>query len=119
MTRIGANLIGRINAVDYSDANGNQMVPADEWHMVMYSVGTKGIKVYLDGELVVEDAKNLSACFDTKNDACIQNASDVMVGAGHIWGDEDVRGGKFDLVKVYNGEFTEDEVRSAYQKSVK
>ena len=119
MTRIGANLIGRINAVDYSDANGNQMVPADEWHMVMYSVGTKGIKVYLDGELVVEDAKNLSACFDTKNDACIQNASDVMVGAGHIWGDEDVRGGKFDLVKVYNGVFTEDEVRSAYQKSVK
>ncbi len=119
MTRIGANLIGRINAVDYSDANGNQMVPADEWHMVMYSVGTKGIKVYLDGELVVEDAKNLSACFDTKNDACIQNASDVMVGAGHIWGDEDVRSGKFDLVKVYNGVFTEDEVRSAYQKSVK
>lgn len=119
MTRIGANLIGRINAVDYSDANGNQMVPADEWHMVMYSVGTKGIKVYLDGELVVEEAKNLSACFDTKNDACIQNASDVMVGAGHIWGDEDVRGGKFDLVKVYNGVFTEDEVRSAYQKSIK
>lgn len=119
MTRIGANLIGRINATEFSDANGNQKVPADEWHMVMYSVGTKGIKVYLDGELVVEDAKNLSACFDKTNAACIQNAADVMAGAGFIWGDEDVRGAKFDLVKVYDGVFTEDEVRSAYKKSVK
>lgn len=119
MTRIGANLIGRINAVDYSDAFGNKPVPADEWHMVMYSVGTNGIRVYLDGELVTEDAKNISGCFDTANAACIQNATDVMVGCGHIWNDEDVRGGKFDLVKVYNGVFTADEVRSAYQKSVK
>ena len=119
MTRVGANLIARINAVDYSDALGNKIVPADEWHMVVYSVGTKGIKVYLDGELVAEDAKNISGCFNKANDACIQNATDVMVGSGHIWNDEDVRGGKFDLVKVYNGVFTEDEVRSAYQKSVK
>ncbi len=119
MTRIGANLIGRINAVDFSDAMGNKKIPADEWHMVMYSVGTKGIKVYLDGELVVEDAKDISGCFDTANDACIQNAADVMVGSGFIWNDEDVRGGKFDLVKVYNGVFTEAEVRSAYRKSVK
>ncbi len=119
MTRVGANLIARINAVDYSDALGNKIVPADEWHMVVYSVGTKGIKVYLDGELVAEDAKDISGCFNKANDACIQNATDVMVGSGHIWNDEDVRGGKFDLVKVYNGVFTEDEVRSAYQKSVK
>ena len=42
-----------------------------------------------------------------------------MVGAGFIWNDEDVRGGKFDLVKVYNGVFTQEEARSAYQKSVK
>lgn len=119
MTRVGANLIARINAVDYSDALGNKIVPADEWHMVVYSVGTKGIKVYLDGELVAEDAKDISGCFNKANDACIQNATDVMVGSGQIWNDEDVRGGKFDLVKVYNGVFTEDEVRSAYQKSVK
>lgn len=119
MTRIGANLIGRINAVDYSDALGNQKLPADTWHMVVYTVGTKGIKVYLDGKLVVEDAKNLSACFDQKNAACIQNATDVMAGAGFIWGDEDVRGGKFDLIKVYNGVFTDNEVRAAYQKTVK
>lgn len=119
MTRIGANLIGRINAVDYSDAFGNKIVPADEWHMVMYSVGTNGIRVYLDGELVVEDVKDISGCFNTANAACIQNATDVMVGAGHIWNDEDVRGGKFDLVKVYNGVFTQEEVTSAYQKSVK
>lgn len=119
MTRIGANLIGRINAVDYSDAFGNKLVPADEWHMVMYSVGTEGIRVYLDGELVVEDVKNISGCFNTENAACIQNATNVMVGSGYIWGDEDVRGGKFDLVKVYNGVFTKEEVKSAYQKSVK
>lgn len=119
MTRIGANLTGRINAGDFSDALGNRKLPADEWHMVMYSVGTKGIKVYLDGELVAEDAKDISHCFDAKNAARIQNATDVMVGAGFIWNDEDVRGGKFDLVKVYNGVFTEDEVRSAYQKSSK
>ncbi|MDE7312075.1 MAG: family 43 glycosylhydrolase [Eubacterium sp.] len=119
MTRIGANLIGRINATDYSDALGNKLVPADEWHMVMYSVGTKGIRVYLDGELVTEDAKDISGCFNKANDVCIQNATDVMVGAGFIWNDEDVRGGKFDLVKVYNGVFTPEEARSAYQKSSK
>ncbi len=119
MTRIGANLIARINATDYSDAMGNKPVPAGEWHMVMYSVGTKGIRVYLDGELVTEDSKDISGCFDQSNDACIQKAADVMVGAGFIWNDEDVRGGKFDLVKVYNGVFTQEEARAAYQKSVK
>ncbi len=119
MTRIGANLIGRINATDFSDAMGNKLIPADEWHMVMYSVGTKGIRVYLDGELVTEDVKDISGCFNKANDACIQNATDVMVGAGFIWNDEDVRGGKFDLVKVYNGVFTQQEAKSAYQKSVK
>lgn len=87
--------------------------------MVVYSVGTEGIRVYLDGELLTEDAKDISGCFDKANDACIQNATDVMVGAGFIWNDEDVRGGKFDLVKVYNGVFTPEEVRSAYQKTAK
>lgn len=119
MTRIGANLIGRINAVDYSDAVGNKIIADDTWHMVTYSVGTKGIKVYLDGKMVVEDVKDISACFNKSNDACIQNATDVMVGAGFIWNDEDVRGGKFDLVKVYNGVLTDEEVQAVYQNTAK
>lgn len=115
MTRIGANLIGRINAGSYSDAvpKENPMT-ANEWHMVIYTVASDGIKVYMDGKLVAEDIKDISDCF-ASGAASINNAADVMVGAGFIWNDEDVRSASFDSVKVYNGAMTASEVSSAYQ----
>lgn len=119
MTRIGVNLIGRINTGNggYSDTGANAMT-AGKWHMVVYTVAADGIKVYLDGKLASEDVKDITACFDTEGAASMRNAVDVMVGAGFIWGDEDVRSASFDSVKVYNGAMTASEVSGAYQYSL-
>ena len=114
MTRIGANLIGRINANGYSDVICENTGKRDAWQMVTYTVSTSGIKVYLDGKLIGEEKKDLTSCFDASNAACIQNATDVMVGAGYIWNDEDVRNGKFDDIQVYNGVLTEKEIEVVY-----
>jgi beta-xylosidase len=115
MTRIGANLIGRINANDYSDA-----VPGiaygeltDKWQLVTYTVDTKGIKVYLNGNQIVYDKKDISNCFSGKN-AAIQNANHIMVGAGDIWSDEDCRNALFDDVRIYDTALTASEISSLY-----
>lgn len=116
LTRIGANLIARINANAYSDVQGALLTTngeRDTWQHVVYTVDTQGIRVYLNGVLVGEEEKNISDCFK-KNKTGIAMAKDVYVGSGYIWGDEDVRNAKFDDVKIYFGALTATEVAELY-----
>lgn len=118
MTRIGANLIARINANSYSDVQGALLTTngaRDTWQHVVYTVDPSGIKVYLNGTLIGEESKNLTDCFK-KNKTGISQAKNVTVGSGHIWEDEDVRDALFDDVNVYFGALTADEVAALYQK---
>lgn len=120
LTRIGANLIARINANAYSDVMGSLLTTSGErevWQHVVYTVDPQGIKVYLNGELVGEEQKDITDCF-RKNKTGICQAKDVMVGSGYIWNDEDCRNAMFDDVIVYYGVLTADEVAELYNGSV-
>lgn len=121
LTRIGANLIARINANAYSDVQGALLSTngeRDAWQHVVYTVDPQGIKVYLNGVLVGEENKDITDCF-RKNKTGICQAKDVMVGSGYIWNDEDCRNAMFDDVMVYFGVLTENEIAEIYQNSVK
>lgn len=117
LTRIGANLIARINANNYSDVMGSLLSTSGErdvWQHVVYSVDPNGIKVYLNGELVGEEEKNISDCFK-KNATGISQAKNVMVGSGYIWDDEDCQNALFDDVMVYDGVLSATEVKNLYE----
>lgn len=121
MTRIGVNLIARINANGYSDVQGELLTSngvRDQWEHIVYTVNPDGIKVYLNGQLVGEEKKNIASCFDDSNAASIQKAVNVSVGSGFIWNDEDLRNGRFDDVQIYDGTLTAGEIQNAYQESV-
>ena len=112
LTRIGANLIARINANAYSDVMGSLLETSGErevWQHVAYTVDPYGIKVYLNGKLVGQEDKNIKDCFK-KNKTGISQAKNVMVGAGWIWDDEDCRQACFDDVRVYDGVLGEAEI---------
>ena len=116
LTRIGANLIARINANNYSDVTGSLLSTSGErevWQHVAYTVDPQGIKVYLNGELVGQENKDISDCFK-KNNTGICRATDVYVGSGFIWNDEDCRSCLFDDVRVYNGVLTLTEINTLY-----
>lgn len=118
LTRIGANLIARINANNYSDVQGALLTTngeRDVWQHVVYTVDPYGIKVYLNGELVGEEVKNIEDCFK-KNKTGISMADHVMVGSGAIWNDEDCRNAMFDDVMVYSGVLTAKDVQALYEK---
>jgi len=121
MTRIGVNLIARINtgtnSDSWSDAIPEETGSRGKWQLVTYTVNTEGICVYLNGKLIKEDRKDLAICFDSTSASCIQKADNIMVGAGFIWGDEDVRNVKFDDVRVYSGTLTQKQVKSIYSKT--
>lgn len=117
LTRIGANLIARINANAYSDVQGSLLTTSGErevWQHVVYTVDPFGIKVYLNGELVGEEEKNIADCFK-KNKTGISQADHVMVGSGAIWGDEDCRNAMFDDVMIYKGVLTAADVQALYE----
>lgn len=117
LTRIGANLIARINANNYSDVQGALLTTngeRDVWQHVVYTVDPYGIKVYLNGALVGEEVKNIEDCFK-KNKTGISMADHVMVGSGAIWNDEDCRNAMFDDVMVYSGVLTEKDVQTLYE----
>ena len=117
LTRIGANLIARINANNYSDVQGALLTTngeRDVWQHVVYTVDPYGIKVYLNGALVGEEVKNIEDCFK-KNKTGISMADHVMVGSGAIWNDEDCRNAMFDDVMVYSGVLTEKDVLELYE----
>ena len=119
LTRIGANLIARINANAYSDVMGALLSTSGErdvWQHVVYTVDPQGIKVYLNGELVGEEVNKNSDCF-LKNQTGISQAKDVMVGSGYIWDDEDVRDARFDDVKVYSGVLGAADVQELYNST--
>ncbi len=120
VTRIGANLIGRINANEYADAvpSVNYADLTGKWQLVSYTVGTDGIKVYLNGNEIKYDKKDISSCFTGKNQA-IQNVQSVMVGAGNIWGDEDCRNAMFDDVRIYDTALTGSEIKDIYESTYK
>lgn len=116
LTRIGANLIARINANAYSDVQGALLTTNGErgvWQHVVYTVDPYGIKVYLNGELVGEESKDIADCFK-KNKTGISQTKDVMVGSGYIWGDEDCQNARFDDVMVYSGVLTQENVAELY-----
>lgn len=118
LTRIGANLIARVNANNnYSDVQGALLTTSGErgvWQHVVYTADPLGMKVYLNGVLVGEEQKDISDSFK-KNKTGLSQAKDVMVGSGFIWGDEDVQNARFDNVMVYNGILTAAEVQSLYE----
>ena len=117
LTRIGANLIARINANAYSDVQGALLTTSGErdmWQHVVYTVDPQGIKVYLNGELAGQEKKDISDCF-RKNKTGISQAEDVMVGSGFIWGDEDCQNALFDDVMIYSGVLTSSEVKALYE----
>ena len=121
MTRIGVNLIARINANGYSDVQGELLTSngvRNEWQHIVYTVNPNGIKVYLNGQLAGAEKKNISSCFDDENAASIQKAGNVAVGSGYIWNDEDVREGRFDDIQIYYGTLTEAEILCLYESSV-
>lgn len=116
LTRIGANLIARINANAYSDVMGALLTTSGErgvWQHVAYTVDPQGIKVYLNGELVGQEVKDISDCF-LNNKTGISQATDVMVGSGYIWDDEDVRDALFDQVQVYCGVLGAEDIQELY-----
>lgn len=119
MTRIGANMVTRINANGFSDVFPANTGKRGTWQLVTYTVNANGIKVYLDGELIGEEVKDISGCFDTTSDFSIQKAVNVMVGAGNIWNDCDVQSAMFDDVRVYNGVLSAKQVKSIYTKTKK
>lgn len=117
LTRIGANLIARINANNYSDVMGSLLTTngtRDVWQHVAYTVDPNGIKVYLNGELVGEEEKNLSDCFK-KNASGISQAKHVSVGSGYIWDDEDCQNAQFDDVMIYAGVLSGAEIKTLYE----
>lgn len=120
LTRIGANLIARINANAYSDVQGALLSTSGErgvWQHVAYTVDPNGIKVYLNGGLVGEEKKDIADCF-RKNQTGISQAKDVMVGSGFIWDDEDCRNALFDDVRVYDGVLTAAEVQELCTETI-
>lgn len=115
MTRISTNLTCQINAGSYVNSNGYEL-KRGEWHHVAYSVNPKGVKLYLDGNLVCSTSKDLSKCFDTSLPDCIQNAANVFVGSGSIYGTEDVRDVKFDDVAVYSTALSPKQISEIYEQ---
>lgn len=116
LTRIGANLIARINANNYSDVTNSMLSTNGErevWQHVAYTVDPQGIKVYLNGELIGQENKDISDCFK-KNSTGICRVTDVSVGSGFIWDDEDCRSCLFDDVRIYNGVLTLNEINTLY-----
>ena len=123
MTRISANLIARINANAYSDTEGigatddekAKPFAVNEWHYITYSVNTKGIWVYLDGELLQTAPKDLTNCFNSVLNDSIQKAVYTTIGSGRIFDDEDVQEAMFDNVAFYNTALSAAQIKKMYQ----
>lgn len=117
VTRISANLYGRINANGaYADATIiSQGLTSNQWEYVTYTVSPTGIVVYLNGEVVSTADKNISDCFDNN---FLANMTNVSVGSGEIWEDQDISAAKFDDVSVFPKALTETEVEALYNQEL-
>lgn len=118
ITRISANLFGRINSNGaWSDAtNISKPIEGNKWEYVTYTVKSDGIVVYLNGNEVSRDTKDISACFKNNFLALM---TDVRVGSGNIWGDMDIANAKFDNIAVFNKALSESEVEGLYNSEIK
>jgi len=115
MTRLGANLIGRINSNgSYSDTDKAELA-SNTWQYVTYTVSTKGIVVYVNGVEVGRQDKDITASLSNTVLATINN---VRVGSGDIWNDRDIASAKFDNVAIYNTALTDQEVEGLYNKEL-
>ncbi|AGF59399.1 arabinan endo-1,5-alpha-L-arabinosidase [Clostridium saccharoperbutylacetonicum] len=115
VTRISANLYGRINANgSYTDATEiSEGLKVNTWEYVTYTVNSKGIHVYVNGNEVGSAQKDLAACF---KDDFLSNMKDVRVGSGDIWSDTDIAAAKFDNIAIYNTSLTDEEVEALYNQ---
>lgn len=117
VTRISANLFSRINANGaFADATEiSEPLSANTWEYVTYTVSSKGIFVYVNGNEVSRAEKDITACF--ANDF-LSNMTDVRVGSGNIWGDADIASAKFDNVSIYNTALSGQEVEALYNEEI-
>ena len=117
MTRISANLYGRINADAFSDATEiSKPLESNTWQLVTYTVGKDGIVVYVNGDEVSRQDKDISACF---KDNLLAQMNNVRVGSGAIWGDADIASAKFDDIEIFDSSLTDKEVEVLYNEKVK
>ncbi|MDU2489953.1 MAG: glycoside hydrolase family 43 C-terminal domain-containing protein [Clostridium celatum] len=113
ITRISANLFGRINANGaWSDVTSiSNPLESNKWEYVTYTVNPDGIVVYVNGDEVGRDNKDISVCF---KDNFLALMTDVKVGSGNIWGDMDIANAKFDNITVFNTALSDKEVEGLY-----
>ena len=117
ITRLGANLFGRINANGaYSDVTSiANPLEGNKWEYVTYTVKSDGIVVYVNGDEVGRDNKDISACF---KDNFLSLMTDVRVGSGNIWGDMDIANAKFDNIAFFNTALSDKQVEGLYNSEV-
>ena len=115
VTRLSANLYGRINANgkwgDVTVLNGT--LTDDKWHYVAYSVSKKGVIVCLDGQEIGNIEAALEECF---KDNFLAQMTDVRIGSGNIWGDIDLASASFDRVSIYNTPLSVAEMIALYNQ---
>lgn len=118
ITRISANLFGRINSNGaWSDATEiSKPLEGNKWEYVTYTVNSNGIVVYVDGNEVGRQNKEISACFKNNFLALM---TDVRVGSGNIWNDKDISNAKFDNIEVYNVALSDNQVEALYNEETK
>ena len=117
MTRISANLYGRINADAFSDATEiSKPLESNVWQLVTYTVGKNGIVVYLNGEEVSRQDKDISACF---KENLLSQMNNIRIGSGAIWGDANIARAKFDDIEIFDSSLTDKEVEALYNEEVK
>lgn len=118
MTRLGANLIGRINSNGaWSDTfNVNKQLTSKKWEYVTFSVNKYGIVVYINGEEVAREDKDISKAFENN---ALSILKDVRIGSGSVWTDKDIAYAKFDNVAFYNKALSEKEVVALYGEETK
>ena len=118
ITRISANLFGRINANgSWSDATEiSKPLEGNKWEYVTYTVSSTGIVVYVDGNEVARQDKDIADCF---KDNFLALMTDVRVGSGNIWSDMDIANAKFDNVAVYNVALSDKQVEALYNDEKK
>ncbi|AOZ93014.1 lipocalin-like domain-containing protein [Paenibacillus crassostreae] len=115
VTRLGANLIARINSNGaWADADAiTKGLTSNTWHHVTYTIDATGIVVYLDGLIVGKVDKDVAVSFESN---FLAKLIDVRVGSGNIWGDQDIASAKFDNVAIFNTALSEAEVDGLYYK---
>lgn len=115
VTRMSANLFSRINSNGvWADATSiSKPLTGNKWKYVSYTVNSQGIAVYLNGVKVGAAHHDLTQAFSNN---FLSRLTDVRVGSGNIWGDEDIASAKFDNVTIFNTALTEDEADTLYNK---